>query len=62
MHLSLQEIEEAIQHFPPDEQRRLLAELPRLLSISGGDLAYLKLSEPSFQFWENPDDTIYDRL
>jgi hypothetical protein len=62
MRLSLQDVEQAIEQFPPDEQQRLVAELPRLLKISGIDLASLKLAEPSFQFWENPDDAIYDTL
>ena len=62
MRLSLADVEQAIEHFPLQEQQRLLAELPRLLKISSADLAYLKLAEPSFQFWENPDDAIYDTL
>ncbi len=62
MCLTLQEIEQAIEYFPPKDQRRLLAELPRLLKTSGVDFASLKLAEPSFQFWENLDDAIYDDL
>ena len=62
MRLSLQAVEHAIEQFPAQEQQKLLAELPRLLKISKGELAYLKLAEPSFQFWENPDDAIYDTL
>ncbi len=62
MRLSLQDVEHAIEQFRPQEQQRLLAELPRLLKISGIDRAYLKLTEPSFQFWENADDAIYDPL
>ncbi len=59
---SLHDIEQAIEQFPPEDQQRLLAELPRLLKISGVDLAHLKLAESAFQFWENPDDAIYDTL
>jgi hypothetical protein len=62
MELTLHDIERAIEQFPPEEQRRLLAELPRLLKFSDVDLASLKLAEPSFQFWDNPDDAIYDTL
>lgn len=62
MRLSLQDVEKAIAHFPPEEQQKLLAELPNLLKISGEDLAYLKLAESAFQFWENPDDAIYNTL
>ena len=62
MRLSLQQIEEAIEQFHPEEQRRLLAELPKLLKISGMDFAHLRLAESSFRFWENPDDEVYDTL
>ena len=62
MRLSLEDIERAIEQFPPDEQQRLLADMPRLLKLSRVDLALLKLAEPAFQFWENPDDAIYDTL
>lgn len=62
MHVSFQDVEKAIEHFSPDLQQRLLADLPRLLKIAAADLGYLKLAERSFQFWENPDDAIYDTL
>jgi hypothetical protein len=62
MRVSLHDVEQAIARFRPEEQRRLLAELPRLLKLPQTDLAYLKLAEPSFEFWENPDDAIYDTL
>ena len=62
MRLSLEDVEQAIEQFAPEEQQRLLVELPKLLKISDTDLAYLKLAEPSFLFWENPDDAIYDTL
>lgn len=62
MRLSVEDVEHAIETFPPEDQRRLLAELPRLLRLSGLDRSYLTLAEPAFQFWENPDDAIYDTL
>ena len=62
MSLSLQEVERAIEQFAPDEQRRLLAELPQLLKIPQMDVALMKLAEPAFRFWDNPDDAIYDTL
>lgn len=62
MRLSVHEIEEAIEHCAPEEQRQLLAELPHLLKRSSADLALLKAAEPSFQFWDNPDDAVYDTL
>lgn len=62
MRLSLHEIEEAIERCAPAEQRQLLAELPHLLKLSSADRALLKAAEPSFQFWDNPDDAVYDTL
>ena len=62
MHLSLQDVEQAIGQFPAEEQRQLLAELPKILKLSGEELGYLKLADQSFRFWENPDDAIYDTL
>ena len=62
MPLTLQDVEHAIEQFPLKDQQRLLAELPRLLKISTADVAFLKLAESSFDFWENPNDAIYDRL
>jgi len=62
MRVSLQDVEQAIQQFPPEEQRKLLAELPHLLKISATESADLKLVEPSFAFWDNPDDAVYDTL
>lgn len=46
----------------PAEQRRFLKRLPYLLKISAADLALLKLAEDSFDFWDNTEDAIYDRL
>ena len=59
---SLKKIEEQIQKSKPEEQKRLLAILPHLLKISQSDLIFLKLSEKSFDFWNNPDDIVYDSL
>jgi len=28
----------------------------------GEDLAWLKTAEPSFEFWDNAEDAVYDRL
>ena len=34
----------------------------RLRTLSPQDVALLKLAERSFEFWNNADDAIYDRL
>jgi len=60
--LSLKKIEESIQKSKPEEQQKLLRKLPYLLNIPLEDYNLLKLSEPSFDFWNNPDDVIYDSL
>lgn len=60
--LTLQQVETIIAEAKPEQQRRLLAKLPRLLKISATDLTLLKISESSFDFWNNPDDAIYDKL
>jgi len=60
--ISIEKIEERIQKAKPEEQQRLLVKLPHLLRISASDLALLKLSESSFEFWNNLKDTVYDSL
>lgn len=60
--LTLEKIEKAIQKAEPEEQRQLLVKLPHLLKISFSDLVFLKLSERSFDFWNNTDDEIYDSI
>jgi hypothetical protein len=59
---SIEKIEDVIVKAKPEEQRRLLANLPHLLKLSSSDMAILKLSEPAFDFWNNTDDVIYDSL
>ena len=58
--LSLKTIEEAISNADLAEQRKLLRDLPHLLKISRADLGLLKSAEKSFDFWNNPDDSVYD--
>ena len=60
--ISLNTIEQAITKARPEDQRRLLARLPRLLNLPGEDLELLQLAAPSFSFWLNPEDDVYDRL
>lgn len=60
--LSLREIEEAILCLKKDEQLKLQEELPVIMHLSESDLSYIKLAEPSFEFWDNPEDEVYDSL
>lgn len=56
------EISEAIEKLDVKEQLQLLQVLPRYLKIAPEDLAWAKLAEPAFAFWDNPEDAIYDQL
>ena len=59
----LKDVEEAIRTFSPDEKRRLLSDLPKLISgLSPDDENLLKLAESAFAFWDNAEDSIYDDL
>ena len=56
------EISEAIGKLDVKEQIKLLQLLPQRLKISPDDLAWSRLAEPAFEFWNNPEDAIYDEL
>ena len=56
------EISEAIEKLGVKEQIELLEVLPGHLKISPDDLAWSRLAEPAFEFWDNPEDAIYDQL
>jgi hypothetical protein len=56
------EISEAIEKLEVKDQIELLKVLPQHLKISTDDLAWARLGEPAFDFWNNPDDAIYDQL
>ncbi len=59
---TIQEISKAIEQLDVREQIRLLQDLPVHLKIQPDDVAWLKAAEPAFEFWNNPDDAIYDEL
>ena len=54
------EISEAIEKLNAKEQVELLRVLPQHLKISPESLAWSQMAEPSFEFWDNPEDAIYD--
>jgi hypothetical protein len=58
---TVQEITEAIEQLDVKQQVQLLHELPRHLKINVEDVAWSRLAEPAFDFWDNPDDAIYDQ-
>jgi hypothetical protein len=59
---TVQEIGEAIEHLNVRDQIRLLHDLPAHLKIQPDDVGWLKATEPTFEFWNNPEDAIYDQL
>ncbi|PYL27657.1 MAG: hypothetical protein DMF39_10520 [Verrucomicrobia bacterium] len=59
---TVRQINEAIEHLDVREQIRLLQDLPAHLKIQPDDVAWLKAAEPAFEFWNNPEDAIYDKL
>ncbi len=54
------EISEAIEKLDLREQVHLMEILPQCLKISPEDLAWSRLAEPAFAFWDNPDDGAHD--
>jgi hypothetical protein len=60
--MSLYEIEQAIKELDKASQRELLRDLPKLLELNPESYALLKVAEPSFEFWNNSEDDIYDTL
>ncbi|HUG09459.1 MAG TPA: hypothetical protein VMM36_00510 [Opitutaceae bacterium] len=59
---SVEEIEKAIERLDVREQIRLVRDLPTHLKFSPEDMAAWRVAESGFQFWDNPDDAIYDNL
>ena len=56
------EISAAIEKLDVKEQVELLRVLPQHLKVSLEDLAWSQLAEPAFEFWNNPEDAIYDQF
>jgi len=59
---TVEEIEQAVEKLEVKDQLRLVQELPSRLKIAVEDIGWLKLAERTFEFWDNPDDAIYDQL
>jgi hypothetical protein len=56
---TVQEINEAIEKLDVREQVKLLQEMPQHLKISLDDIAWPRLAEPAFDFWNNPEDAVH---
>lgn len=59
---SVEQVLGAVRDLPPEAQQEVLARLPSVLSLSADILAWLRLAEPAFEFWDNPEDAAYDAL
>ena len=60
--MTLKALEKAVRSLKPEQQRKLLSDLPSLLRLPPEDMPRLKAAEKSFAFWNNPQDETYDRL
>jgi hypothetical protein len=58
----VEKIFEAIKTLSKEEQKELLRLLPKAFDVTLEDLLWARLAESSFNFWENPEDQIYDEL
>mgnify|MGYP001078326109 CR=1 FL=1 len=58
----VQQAVQIIQEFKNQERDQFLHLLPNLLSISPEEYGWLKMAESAFEFWDNEEDAIYDRL
>ena len=56
------EITDAIERLDVKAQVALLRELPQHLKITPEDLAWARVAEGSFDFWNNPEDASHDVL
>lgn len=62
MATSIEQILKEIQALSLDEQKKFLKQLPQTLQLDSDDFSWLKLAEPSFEFWDNAEDARYDEL
>lgn len=53
---------EDIKGLSENEKKELLSLLPKVLKLSPEDLLWARLAESAFDFWDNPEDAIYDAL
>ena len=58
----IDKIFDEIKSLSGDEQKEFLSLLPRALNLSPEDLLWARLAESAFDFWDNPEDQVYDDL
>lgn len=59
---SVEKILGAVRDLPPEAQHEVLTRLPSVLSVDLEEPAWLRLAEMAFEFWDNPEDAVYDAL
>jgi hypothetical protein len=59
---SVVEISAAFDKLDLKLQVELLRILPQHLKVSLDDLAWSRLADRAFEFWNNPEDSMYDEL
>lgn len=67
LRLNVDQVAIAIQLLSPDEKRILQQRMPQLLHSEDGlddldRLGWLRASESAFDFWNNPQEDIYNDL
>jgi len=58
----VRQVVQIIREFESQERGQFLHLLPTLLNISSEDYGWLKIAESAFEFWDNEEDAVYDRL
>jgi len=58
----VRQVVQIIQEFKIRERDQFLHLLPTVLNISSEDYGWLRASESAFEFWDNEEDAVYDRL
>jgi hypothetical protein len=59
---TIAEISEAIEKLDLKDRVELLRVLPHHLKVSPEVLAWTRVAESAFDFWNNPEDACYDQL
>jgi hypothetical protein len=59
---TIAEITRAIDQLDARSQVQLLKQLPSYLKVNVEDIGWLRAAGSAFDFWENPEDAIYDDL
>ena len=59
---TVEDVVEAIRQLDSSERKELLNVLPSALLLDPENSGWLRSAESSFNFWDNEEDAVYDRL